>query len=328
MKAIITGAAGFIGAALMKSMLSNGWEVLGIDNFSPYYSVDLKRARLQDVKQHLKALDRLDAFKFREMDCLELTLDSEEVRGECADVIVHLAAQPGVAASQRVPERYLRDNVTVFMHMLEQVRQSGIPMVFASSSTVYGEQGCVTLEESRIDKPLSVYGATKSCNEILAAAYSRSFGLSLTGLRFFSVYGPWGRPDMFYYLAAQKILAEQEIEIYGDGTIVRDMTYITDAVASVESVLKYTIDNPGGYDVSDVGFSNTITVNSMIEQMASILSKRARVVYRPGKYYDMMATKAVNAKSEYAMPLSSVGVSEGLMNFAKWLESYNQSERG
>lgn len=324
MKAIITGAAGFIGAALIKSMVSNGWEVLGIDNFSPYYSVDLKRARLQDVEQHLKTLDRLDAFKFREMDCLELTLDSGEVRGECADIIVHLAAQPGVAASQRVPERYLRDNVTVFMHMLEQVRQSGTPMVFASSSTVYGEQGCVSLEKSRIDKPLSVYGATKSCNEILAAAYSRSFGLSLTGLRFFSVYGPWGRPDMFYYIATKSILEHKIISINGDGTIRRDMTYIADAVNVLETTVNEGVSNSDGFLVYDVGFGNVVSVSEIIELVSNHLGITAEIEHQKARSYDMAETLANNIHPLYINGYKSVSINEGSWRFVDWIKSYGR----
>lgn len=224
---LVTGAAGFIGAATATALLERGDVVVGIDNINDYYSTALKRARLS-------GLTPSKGFSFHQLDIADYAALSAAATGRF-DAIIHLAAQAGVRYSIENPFAYARSNLDGHLSLLELGRRLGVPhLVYASSSSVYGANSKTPFEEDdRTDAPVSFYGATKKANEIMSASYARLYGLPLTGLRFFTVYGPWGRPDMAYLVFAEKMLKAEPIEIFNEGRMGRDFTYIDDIVEGV-----------------------------------------------------------------------------------------------
>ncbi len=224
---LVTGAAGFIGAATATALLERGDEVFGIDNINDYYSTALKRARLSGLTPR-------KGFSFHQLDIADYAALSAAAVGRF-DAIIHLAAQAGVRYSIENPFAYARSNLDGHLSLLELGRRLGVPhLVYASSSSVYGANSKTPfVEDDRTDAPVSFYGATKKANEIMSASYARLYGLPLTGLRFFTVYGPWGRPDMAYLVFAEKMLKGEQIEIFNEGRMGRDFTYIDDIVEGV-----------------------------------------------------------------------------------------------
>ena len=221
---LVTGAAGFIGAATATALLERGDEVVGIDNINDYYSTALKRARLSLLTPRKR-------FSFHQLDISDYAALAAAATGRF-DAIIHLAAQAGVRYSIENPFAYARSNLDGHLSLLELGRRLGVPhLVYASSSSVYGANSKTPFaEDDRTDSPVSFYGATKKANEIMSASYARLYGLPLTGLRFFTVYGPWGRPDMAYLVFAEKMLKGEAIEIFNEGRMGRDFTYIDDIV--------------------------------------------------------------------------------------------------
>ena len=224
---LVTGAAGFIGAATATALLERGDEVVGIDNINDYYSTALKRARLSLLTPRKR-------FSFHQLDIADYAALAAAAAGRF-DAIIHLAAQAGVRYSIENPFAYARSNLDGHLSLLELGRRLGVPhLVYASSSSVYGANSKTPFaEDDRTDSPVSFYGATKKANEIMSASYARLYGLPLTGLRFFTVYGPWGRPDMAYLVFAEKMLKGEAIEIFNEGRMGRDFTYIDDIVKGV-----------------------------------------------------------------------------------------------
>lgn len=224
---LVTGAAGFIGSATATALLERGDEVVGIDNVNDYYSVALKRARLSRLTPH-------KGFSFLELDIADYVALNAAATGRF-DAIIHLAAQAGVRYSIENPFAYARSNLDGHLSLLELGRRMSVPhLVYASSSSVYGANTKTPFcEDDRTDAPVSFYGATKKSNEVMSASYARLYGLPLTGLRFFTVYGPWGRPDMAYLVFAEKMLKGEAIEIFNEGRMGRDFTYVDDIVAGV-----------------------------------------------------------------------------------------------
>lgn len=224
---LVTGAAGFIGAATATALLERGDVVVGIDNINDYYSTALKRARLSGLAPR-------KGFSFHQLDIADYAALSAAATGRF-DAIIHLAAQAGVRYSIENPFAYARSNLDGHLSLLELGRRLGVPhLVYASSSSVYGANSKTPFaEDDRTDAPVSFYGATKKANEIMSASYARLYGLPLTGLRFFTVYGPWGRPDMAYLVFAEKMLKAEPIEIFNEGRMGRDFTYIDDIVEGV-----------------------------------------------------------------------------------------------
>jgi UDP-glucuronate 4-epimerase len=224
---LVTGAAGFIGAATATALLERGDEVVGVDDVNDYYSTALKRARLARLTLHTR-------FAFHQLDIADYDALTAAASGQF-DAIIHLAAQAGVRYSIENPFAYARSNLVGHLSLLELGRRLDVPhLVYASSSSVYGANKKTPFaEDDRTDAPVSFYGATKKANEIMSASYARLYGLPLTGLRFFTVYGPWGRPDMAYLAFAEKMLKGEAIEIFNDGRMGRDFTFIDDVVDGV-----------------------------------------------------------------------------------------------
>ncbi|MBL50341.1 MAG: hypothetical protein CMG57_00085, partial [Candidatus Marinimicrobia bacterium] len=224
MKILVTGAAGFIGYHLVQSLLKDGHEIIGLDNFNSYYDVNLKRARINNIDNKKFSMFEIDLVDNKSLESLFKKNDF--------DVVVNLAAQAGVRYSLTNPEKYIESNIIGFTNILEACRHNKIPnLVYASSSSVYGMNSEVPFDEDHsVDHPVSLYAATKRSNELMAHTYSHLFDLPTTGLRFFTVYGPWGRPDMALFLFTKSILNKDAINIFNNGNMIRDFTYIDDVV--------------------------------------------------------------------------------------------------
>ncbi len=321
MKVLVTGAAGFIGYHVARRLAeSRRCEVVGIDNLSDYYAVELKRARLAQ-------LERLDDFRFVQLDFA----DADALRGLWAqlrpDYVVHLGAQANVRYSVSHPEAYVQSNLVGFFNVLEAARlHRPKHLVFASSSSVYGA-GVETpfQEDGDTDRPLSFYGATKKSNEVMAHAYAHLHGLRLTGLRFFNVYGPWGRPDTAPTLFSRALFAGEPIDLFAEGKNRRDFTFIDDVVDGLLKILLYPPVVPAvpPYAILNLGHHRPVEVREMVELLARLIGRPARLNLLPAQAADVPETCAsldrVAAAIGYA-PRTSL--EDGLRAFVDWYRSY------
>ena len=234
MKFLVTGAAGFIGHQTTLKLLARGDTVIGVDNLNDYYDVSLKEARLQDIATHSQASN----FKFIKLDLADTSATEALFASEQPERVIHLAAQAGVRYSLQNPHAYVQSNLVAFTNILEGCRHNKVEhLVYASSSSVYGGNTKLPFsEQDTVDHPVSLYAATKKANELMAHTYSHLYGIPTTGLRFFTVYGPWGRPDMSPFLFADAILNNKPIKVFNHGDMMRDFTYIDDIVEGVVRV--------------------------------------------------------------------------------------------
>lgn len=313
MKVLVTGVAGFIGMHCAKRLLARGDEVIGVDNLSPYYSVELKRARLKQLEHR--------AFRFHELDIADATPLMALFEREKPQAVLHLAAQAGVRYSLVDPGSYVRSNLVGFANVLEACR--AFPpqhLVFASSSSVYGKNTKLPWSESdNVDHPISLYAATKKANELSAHAYSHLYGLKTTGLRYFTVYGPWGRPDMSAMLFAQAILDGKPIEVYNHGDMQRDFTYIDDIVEGTLRVL----DKPAPYAIYNIGNHTPVGLLDYIATLERALGAKAMIEMRPMQPGDVKATYADTRALAKAVGFApSTPLESGLARFAEWFRSY------
>ena len=335
MKVLVTGAAGFIGAAVSERLLSRGDQVVGVDNLNNYYDVRLKEARLA-------RLTGRPGFSFQR---LELA-DTGAVAGLFAAVqpvrAVHLAAQAGVRYSLRNPNAYVSANLAAFVNVLEGCRSTQVEhLVFASSSSVYGANTQMPFSvHHHADHPLSLYGATKKSNELMAHAYSHLFNLPMTGLRFFTVYGPWGRPDMSLFLFTRAILAGEPIDVYNRGEHERDFTFIDDIVEGVVRVFdRPAVRDPqwnsaspdpgagaGPYRLYNIGSNNPVPLLRFIEVIEAALGRKAVRNYLPMQPGDVQATWAdvsdLVAEFGYAPKTS---IEDGVARFVAWYRDFYPS---
>jgi UDP-glucuronate 4-epimerase len=320
MSVVVTGAAGFIGFHVAGRLLDRGETVVGVDDFNPYYDPALKQARA----------DRLMArpgFTLHRLDVAEAEPFAALVRGSGADRIVHLAAQAGVRWSIDHPFDYQRANLAGHLSVLEAARATpGLKhLVYASSSSVYGDRPLGERgfsEDDPVNDPVSLYAATKRSGELMSGVYARLYGLPLSGLRFFTVYGPWGRPDMAYWLFTKKILAGEPIEVFGGGRLARDFTYIDDIVDGVLGVLDRP---PEGerHRLFNIGDSRPVDLMSMIGALEAALGQEAGKIYRPMQPGDVTATYAdvsrIAALTGYA---PKVLLEDGLVRFVDWYREW------
>ena len=314
MTVVVTGAAGFIGAALCERLLDQGRDVLGVDDFNAYYDIRLKAERAA-------ALDARRGFAMVRLDIADASAFRALVHGAQPLLVVHLAAQAGVRYSLENPFAYERANVAGHLAVLEACRQAGTPhLVYASSSSVYGERPMdgPFHEDDPISAPASLYAATKRSGELMSASYAKLYGLAQTGLRFFTVYGPRGRPDMAYWSFTRSILAGEPIEVFGQGRMARDFTYIDDIVDGVMGV----IDHPaaaGQHRVFNIGDSRPVNLLHMIKVLETAIGREAIKVLRPMQPGDVSATYAdvsrLHALCGYA---PKVPLEEGLPRFVDW----------
>jgi|SRR5690554_1483219 UDP-glucuronate 4-epimerase len=319
MKILVTGAAGFIGFHLSRQLLGKGHEVTGVDSISGYYSTRLKQDRVE-------LLSPYRMFSFSEMDvCNRSDIESLFASGNF-DMVIHLAAQPGVRYSIDAPHKYIESNIVGFLNVLEASRQNRVShFLYASSSSVYGNRvGGSFSEAGDTDHPESLYAATKKSNELIAYSYTRQFGIQAIGLRFFSVYGPWGRPDMAYFSFTKKILRGELVPVFNNGEMVRDFTYIDDICNGVVSLVE-TVDKLPQYKVYNLGNNKPLKISQLIEAIEEALGRKALIDLKPMQSGDVVFTCADIAESFKDFGYKPVtSIKEGVGKFVDWYRSYYQ----
>ena len=311
MKVLITGVAGFIGMHCAERLLARGDEVVGVDNLSPYYSVELKKDRLA----------RLKGLRFEQLDISDNEALRKLFRRGRFDAVLNLAAQAGVRYSLEHPEAYIQTNVVGFANLLECCRHHPPRhLVYASSSSVYGANTKLPWSETdSVDHPISLYAATKKSNELQAHVYSHLFGLHTTGLRFFTVYGPWGRPDMSAMIFARAIMEGRPIPVFNHGDMSRDFTYIDDIVEGTLRVL----DKPARYAIYNIGNHQPVKLLNYIATLERALGKKAKLDLQPMQPGDVKATYADTTALAKAVGFApSTPLETGLARLAEWFKSY------
>lgn len=312
-RVIITGAAGFIGFHLARHLNKRGDQVIGYDNFNDYYSPVLKRERHKQLMQ--------EGIEIVEGDICNLPLLSETVRRHEATHFVHLAAQAGVRYSITNPQAYVKSNLEGFVNVLDICRHSpSIKLTYASSSSVYGLNKKIPFsEEDLTDQQASLYGVTKKTNELMAKTYHHLFGVSVTGLRFFTVYGPWGRPDMAYYSFTDAIVKNKPIEIFNQGKMRRDFTYIDDIVAGTAKA----IDLGAPCEIFNLGNHQPEELITMIELIEEFLGKKAQKNFLPMQPGDVEETYADISKSQTMLNfVPKTSLRDGLSRFVEWYQNF------
>lgn len=332
MKFLVTGAAGFIGFHTTQYLLNRGDTVIGIDNLNDYYDPSLKEARLSQLKNH-------DNFCFHRIDIVDRNAIDTVFKTEAPDYVIHLAAQAGVRYSLENPYAYIDSNITGFMNILEACRYYPVKhLVFASSSSVYGANTQMPFSvNDNVDHPLSIYAATKKSNELMAHTYSHLYNIPVSGLRFFTVYGPWGRPDMALFLFTKKILNGEKIDVFNNGQHKRDFTYVDDIVEGVVRVTdnvaisnsEWNSDQPdpatsrAPYRLYNIGNNTPVELMYFIEQIEKNLNKEAEKNYLPLQAGDVPATYAnVDALIDYVDYSPSTSIESGIENFITWYKDY------
>ncbi|HEX7190361.1 MAG TPA: NAD-dependent epimerase [Thermoanaerobaculia bacterium] len=328
---VVTGAAGFIGYAVSRALLERGDRVVGIDNLNDYYDVTLKEARLRQLAP-------FDRFEFVKADLAD-DARIREIFASRPSRIVHLAAQAGVRYSLVNPHAYIDSNIRGFLNILEAARAIGVEhLVYASSSSVYGANTRQPFSEhDNIDHPISLYAATKKANELMAHTYAHLFGVPSTGLRFFTVYGPWGRPDMALFRFTRGILKDEPIPIYNRGQMVRDFTYVDDVVEGVIRVLdRPASPNPAWdsndpdpatslapYRVYNIGNDRPVLLLDYIAAIERALGKKAKLDLQPMQPGDVASTRADVTELERAVGFRPrTSIDEGIRRFVEWYRSY------
>lgn len=332
MMIMVTGAAGFIGFHLSRRLLEQGHAVLGIDNLNEYYDVSLKEARLALLREY-------DAFTFEKIDLADRPGMARVFEDHPVDYVVNLAAQAGVRYSIKNPYVYVDANLVGFVNLLEGCRHNGVKhLVYASSSSVYGNNKKIPFSvEDAVDHPISLYAATKKANELMAHTYSHLYNLPCTGLRFFTVYGPWGRPDMAYFLFTKAILANRPIDVFNHGKMRRDFTYVDDIVEGVVQVLEripapdpaFDAAHPtpssssAPYRLYNIGNNKPVELGYFIEVLEKKLGKTAEKNMLPMQPGDVEQTYAdVDALVQDVGFSPSTSIEEGLGKFVDWYRDY------
>ena len=323
MHILVTGAAGFIGADLSQKLLTQGHSVVGIDNLNDYYDVSLKQARLREIGKHSKSLN----FSMLKMNIEDRSAMTDLFENHQFDVVVNLAAQAGVRYSIENPQSYIDSNLVGFANVLEGCRQSEVDhLIYASSSSVYGANKNFPFSESdRVDNPVSLYAATKKANELMAHSYAHLYGIRCTGLRFFTVYGPWGRPDMAPFRFASRMLKGEEIPVYNNGNMLRDFTYIDDITEGVVKIVDSSISSEP-YKVYNIGRGEKVELMEFIDYMSQHLGIAAKIKMMPMQDGDVPRTMANTAELQRDFDYQpSVSVNQGVEMFASWYKSYYSS---
>jgi UDP-glucuronate 4-epimerase len=331
-KLLVTGAAGFIGFHTVRMLLKRGDQVVGLDNLNDYYDPKLKQARLRELAGEKN-------FRFVKLDLTDAAAMQELFRDGKFQRVVHLAAQAGVRYSIPNPHLYVQSNVTGFLHVLEGCRYNGIEhLVYASTSSVYGANSRLPFsEEQNVDHPLSLYAATKKANELMAHSYASLYALPTTGLRFFTVYGPWGRPDMALFLFTKNILAGKPIELFNAGNHQRDFTYVDDIARGVLAVLDHPAQadpdwnaqspspasSSAPYKIYNIGNQRPVTLLRYIEVLEECLGRKAERILMPNQPGDILDTWAdVDALAHDVGYRPKTPLEEGVKQFVEWYLAY------
>ena len=334
MKILVTGAAGFIGYHLVKTLIEDNHEVIGLDNINDYYSINLKFDRLKELginRDNAKGFLSLSGSNlFQKFKFIRMNLEDREnlpklFKDHKFDVVCNLAAQAGVRYSIENPETYIDSNIVGFLNILECCRNHNIKkLVYASSSSVYGDNKKTPFEErDNTDKPISLYAASKKSNELMAYTYSHLYKLNTIGLRFFTVYGSWGRPDMAYYLFADAITKDKAIKVFNNGDLSRDFTHIDDIVIGVKSALLSDSSIKKGYELYNIGNNKPVVLTKFIETVEKYLDKKAIKKMLPMQDGDVKKTWASISKitKDYNFQ-NNVSLDEGIKEFIAWFKVY------
>ncbi len=329
MRVLITGGAGFIGYSCAQRLLERGDRVVAIDNLNDYYDVRLKHNRLADLKTRFGATFVCHTVDFASHDALDTALG-----GEHFDSIIHLGAQAGVRYSIENPRAYVQANLVGHLNMLEVARARQVPMVYASSSSVYGGNDTLPFRvEDRVDHPLSLYAATKKADELMSETYAHLYRLPLTGLRFFTVYGPWGRPDMAMWIFTKAIMAGTPIPVFNHGDMYRDFTYIDDIVSGVIACIDTPppddgVPKAGGskspHRLYNIGNHKCEKLTDMIAMIEAACGKKAVIEFHPMQPGDVRETYAdISAISNDLGYAPTTAISAGVPKFVDWYKSYH-----
>ncbi len=339
MNILVTGAAGFIGYHVTVKLLERGDTVIGVDNLNDYYDVSLKHARLAAIQAHPRAVN----FKFIKLDLAEQAVTSDLFQNENPERVIHLAAQAGVRYSLQNPHAYIQSNIVAFTNVLEACRYNHIQhLVYASSSSVYGGNTKVPFAETdSVDHPVSLYAATKKANELMAHTYSHLYGLPTTGLRFFTVYGPWGRPDMAPFLFMDAILNDSPIQVFNHGDMMRDFTYIDDIADGVLQILdkpptpdnNFDPDKPNPstshapYRIFNIGNNRPEKLMNFIAYLEDATGKTAKKEFLPMQAGDVKATFADTRELESWTNFSpDTPLKDGVKKFVQWYLGFYKKE--
>ena len=313
---LVTGSAGFIGYHLCKSLLNDGFIVYGVDNINSYYEPALKQARLDQLQSD-------PIFSFNKLDISNSDDLNKAFENFKPQKVVNLAAQAGVRYSLENPQAYIESNVVGFMNILECCRHHDVEgLIYASSSSVYGGNEKIPFSvDDRVDRPISIYAATKKSNELMAHSYSHLFGLNTTGLRFFTVYGPWGRPDMAMYIFADKISKGEPISVFNHGKMERDFTYIDDIISGTRSA----IDKNYPCEIFNLGNNNSEDLMEMVGLIESEIGKKAEIKFEGMQPGDVKRTFAdIDHSKQKLNYTTTTKIIEGIPKFIDWFKKYNK----
>ena len=318
-KIIVTGCAGFIGSYLSKALAEESHEILGIDNINDYYDINLKKDRIEKfiLKNNIsfKNIDICDHIKIKKL------FDDFN-----PDIVINLAAQAGVRYSLTNPIQYAKSNLLGFSNVIESSKQNEVEhFIYASSSSVYGNNTKQKFNENDVvNNPESYYAATKISNELISKSYSNIFNLRTTGLRFFTVYGPWGRPDMAYFMFTKKILKGEEINVFGEGKLLRDYTYITDIIKAICKIVNLkSREDLSLSEIFNIGNENPVLLSDFILTLEKIIGKKAMINYMPIQKGDVFKTSSdISKLKTYTNFAPQVKYTEGLVEFFNWYKEY------
>ncbi len=334
MKILVTGAAGFIGFHLCRTLLERGEEVVGLDCINDYYDVNLKYGRLAELgieKEHIEYANYTTSKKYSNFRFLKLRLEDRDnlqalFEKEKFNKVMNLAAQAGVRYSITNPYAYVDSNLVGFVNLLECCRNYPVRhFIYASSSSVYGTNAKVPFsEDDRVDNPVSLYAATKKANELMAHVYAHLYGIATTGLRFFTVYGPWGRPDMAPILFANAISKGEPIKVFNNGNLSRDFTYIDDIIEGTIRVIDRIPTNSPAYKIYNIGCGHPTQLMDFIHTIEHCMGTKAKMNMQPMQPGDVYQTYADTTKLEKEIGYKpKVKLTEGIDKFIKWYKTYN-----
>jgi len=312
-KILVTGSAGFIGYHLCDSLLNDNYEVFGIDSLNNYYDINLKESRLNQLKKH-------ENFIFEKIDISNKDLIDKCFDNYKPDIVVNLAAQAGVRYSIENPYAYLDANIIGFLNIIELCRNKNINnLIYASSSSVYGNNKSPFNENDKIDKPISLYGASKAANELIAYSYSHLYDINTTGLRFFTVYGPWGRPDMAMFIFTKNIIEGKPIKVFNNGKMQRDFTFIDDIITGI----RLSINKNYKCEIFNLGNNKMVHLMDMISIIENVLNIKAKIDFKSLQEGDVVKTCSDINKSRNKLNYNpSIDIDEGIPLFIDWYKNF------